>query len=90
MVQSHRCLKIIVFIVIISDSYWFCKSRSFSHSVKATSLDHIAILADSNQPQLQGVVWLHYLNMDTNQIEQVFRQDPCAETIFSGVYVRDQ
>lgn len=28
--------------------------------------------------------------MDTNQIEQVLRQDPYAETIFSGVFARDQ
>ena len=36
---------------IYSDSHWFCKSFSFSHSVKPTGIDHTAVLADSNQFQ---------------------------------------
>ena len=39
----HRFMKIIVFIIIFSDSHWFCESFSFSHSVKTTGIDHIAI-----------------------------------------------
>ena len=33
---------------LYSDSHWFNKSGTFSHSVKTTSVDHIAVLADSN------------------------------------------
>ena len=34
---------------IYSDSHWFCESFSFSHSVKSTGIDHIAVLADSKE-----------------------------------------
>ena len=30
-------------------SFWFAESFSFSASVKTTGIDHIAVLADSNQ-----------------------------------------
>ena len=34
---------------IYSDSHWFCESFLFSHSVKSTGIDHLAVLADSNE-----------------------------------------
>ena len=31
------------------NSHWFCQSFSFSHSVKTTGINHIAVLADSKK-----------------------------------------
>ena len=39
----HTCLKIILFILILSDSHWFWESRSFSHSVKATGVTQLSL-----------------------------------------------
>ena len=44
-----------LFIVILIDSHWYGKSLSFSHSVKSTDIDHIAVLADSNDKE--NSVW---------------------------------
>ena len=53
----HRYMKITIFIVIIIDSHWFFESFSFSHSVKSTGIDHIAVLADINNQYKAICIW---------------------------------
>ena len=47
---------------IYSDSQWFCESFSFSLSVKSTGIDHIAVLADSNNLLILWLVTFILLN----------------------------
>ena len=55
----YTSLTIILFTLILIESHWFCKSQTFSHLLKTTGVDHIAVLEESNNfiRFKNGFVW---------------------------------
>ena len=64
---------------IFEDASWFCKSHSFSHSVKTTSIDHIAVLADNNNTS--NGVRIHFLKSVCHR--NFYKKTPLARQLFS-------